>query len=557
MTDLDPTVFGHFKDALNTVIDQSKDAAPTEHPAKVVGRDEDGTLWARLYGSEKDTPITMSVVDASEGDLVGVKIVDGNSIMTWNTTSPAATVSQLEALAKKASTAVYPGSSFYNYIEAETAKIHYLTADELHSSVAFVDDLYAENITADDIISDHGSFQTLEADYGDFKDLVTDDFIAVNANIQTLNTNKANVSDLTATNAVVDSLSTKLAGIDISVINTLEAGYANINFANVNVANVAESWIKNLMVKGEIIAQSGNVFYLDAIQVNAANVTAGTLDVERLVVTEYDQQGNPHKYLVSFHENSQGQIVTQHEEISGANIEDRTLAANKLIVNSITTDEITVNDLRGTGGWINLHDGTFKYMTVAQGHESYTEEQKWAASPNGIWWDGSHLQIKADDISFTSGDSISSMVQDIEANDGNIEAMSTIVNQTASQLSLQVVDLQTVSDQLDSLESGDVADLRERVFETIPAYLTFGLDSNGNPLLTIGGGDDWGNFKLEISNTGLYIKGLTGSTETTPAYFDKDSLYIQEAEVVGNLYFGDWVWTARANGHMTLVKQRQ
>lgn len=530
MTDLDPTVFGHFKDSLNTVIDQSKDVVPEEHPAKVVGRDEDGTLWVRIYGAEKDTPVTMAVVDALEGDLVGVKIVDGNSIMTWNTTSPAATVNQVGNVSKRVSA----------------------VAGDVYMARAKIGDLEAENATINNLIAENATItnakiQNLEAEDARITNLVAENAEITEAAIGTLNANKANVTDLTATNGNITALVSKLAGFDTAVADFLAAEHLEVDLADIDVATVTEGWIKDLMVQGSMIVQNGTVYYLDAVEVNANNITAGTLDVQRLIIT--DQQTGE-KYLVHFVEDPQtGEMTPVSQKMDGNVVAPRTITADKLVANSITTNEITVNNLVGTGGWINLANGTFKYMNV---HTHEDDDDNWDDSSNGISWDGSSLQIKADNVELSSGESISSIVTDISGMGETLTQVQTTVNQTASGLEVVVIDLATVTDRVDSNDA-DLSQLNERVFETIPAYMTFGT-SDGQPMLTIGGGESWGQFKIEISNTGMYIRNI--ATSTTPAYFDKDALYIQQAEVVGNLYFGGWVWTARPNGHMTLIKKR-
>lgn len=552
MTDLDPTIFGHFKDSLNAVIDQSKDVVPEEHPAKVIGRDDEGTLWVRIYGAEKDTPVTMAVVDALEGDLVGVKIVDGNSIMTWNTTSPAATVNQLGRVTNRVVSIegdIRATNGKFVNLEAENARITNLVAENAEITNAKIQNLEAEDAYIENLVAEKADITDLQA---------------TNANIANLNAIKANVVDLTATNANITALVSKLAGFDTAVADFIAAQHLEVNLADIDVAAISEGWIKDLMVQGEIIAQSGQIFYLDSVHINAEKIDAGTLNVDRLIVTGQDGK----KYLVQV--NNQG--TPTYVEVADQ-INDRTLTATKLIANSITTNEITVNNLVGTGGWINLANGTFKYMNV---HSHEDDDDNWDDSSNGISWDGSSLQIKADNVELSSGESISSIVTDLEgkASNDDLSLLRSSVNQNAEGINVTIENITTLTNDLTNTNSdlstirqyvgepgdpnGLLSQLNERVFSTIPVYMDF-KSSNGHPLLTIGGGDDWGQFKLEISNTGLHI--INESTGSTPAYFTKDRLLINEAEVVGDLYFGTgdnagWQWTVRTNGHMTLRKNR-
>ena len=153
--------------------------------------------------------------------------------------------------------------------------------------------------------------------------------------------------------------------------NTIEANKADIDFANVNTATISDAWIKDLMVQGDMIAQSGTVYYLDAVQVNASNITAGTIDVERLIITV-----NNEKYLVHVNPSTG---VPVYEKLDGNVIEDLTITADKIVAGAITADKITTSNIVGSGGWINLRSGTFNYTNSTTGQ--------------GISWNGSQLLI--------------------------------------------------------------------------------------------------------------------------------------------------------------------
>ena len=514
MSDIDPTVFSGFKDSLIKVISQSQDSSLSEHPAIVKDVDSDGTIWVRMFGMNEETPVTATTSTVDIDDVVQVTIADGRARITGNRTQPSAGVSYID-----------------------------------NSIVLMLD---RSKLYVDEVAAGKGEFNELKANYAEFKTATIDDLTAANASITNLTADtaaisslvadKASISQLTATNANIDALVSKLAGFNTAVADFLQAQHLEVKLADIDVATVTEGWIKDLMVQGSMITQSGTIYYLDSVHVNADSIDAGTIDVDRLIVTGADGE----KYLV--HVDSQG--TPSYEKVEGNLVEDNTLAASKIIAHSITTDQITANNLSGTGGWINLSNGTFKYMNV---HSETTDAANWSASSNGISWDGSSLEIKANEIELSSGASVSSIVSDLDITGEAVELLQTELVQTSNSLTVTVTDLSTLQDQVDQTNS-DVSDLRQRVFITIPAYMTFEQTSGGAPLLSIGGGSSWTNFKMEISNTGLAI--VNESTGINPAWFTKDSMYIQEAEVKGNLYFGDWVWTARDNKHMTLLKKR-
>lgn len=170
----------------------------------------------------------------------------------------------------------------------------------------------------------------------------------------------------------VDRMVTRISNIEADYVktNVLEANYAQINAANIDSATIREAWVDNLLVQSGLIAHEGSIFELDAIQVNASKITTGTIDVERLIVTGQDG----HKYLV--HVDGE---TPSYEKLDGDIIEDLTITADKIVAGSITAQKITTENLVGTGGWINLHDGTFAYTNSQTGE--------------GISWDGSRLTI--------------------------------------------------------------------------------------------------------------------------------------------------------------------
>ena len=157
--------------------------------------------------------------------------------------------------------------------------------------------------------------------------------------------------------------------------NEIRANKADIDAANINTATIQSAWINKLMVQTGLLAKEGTIYTLDAIQVNASSITAGTIDVQRLIVTVDGQ-----KYMVHV----DGQGTPTYEKLDGNIIQPLTIAADRIISHSITTEQITAENLVGTNGWINMSEGTFFYGDGAT----------WDDTTNGILWDGINLKIK-------------------------------------------------------------------------------------------------------------------------------------------------------------------
>lgn len=130
-----------------------------------------------------------------------------------------------------------------------------------------------------------------------------------------LEANKAIINDLTA--------------------NTVTTEYLKANYAQINLANIENGCITNAMIGTEAVKTSqiadGSITDAKIVELTANKITAGTLDVERLIVTQNNQ-----KYL--FHINEDG--TTEYQKLNGNILEDRSITADKIVANAITANEI-------------------------------------------------------------------------------------------------------------------------------------------------------------------------------------------------------------------------
>ena len=136
--------------------------------------------------------------------------------------------------------------------------------------------------------------------------------------------------------------------------------YADIDFANIDTANINKAKVRDLftevgLIKQAVISEGHITGFLDAVQVNAASITAGTLIADRILLRGSNQS-------LVYALNNFGELTsTQVNTIDGYVLTDRTINADKIIAHSITANEITVENLIGANGWINLAQGTFNY----------------------------------------------------------------------------------------------------------------------------------------------------------------------------------------------------
>lgn len=327
-------------EAIGAVIDSKLSNAmrggKSSTKATVTGVDSEGKTWVRVAGADRDTPVRRSAVEASVGDMVSVTIGNGMAVIDANLTDPAASGKRVDDVSDKAKKA--------NDLAAKTAVKANMISDVLYahdgrfghleSETAYIRDLKADNITTDNISATVGY-----------------------------------IEDLTSKNITAQNIEADHAKVD-----SLDADYARIDTANIDTATIREAWVDALMVQTGLITHGATAYELDAIQVNASKIKTGTLDVERLIVTQ-----NGQKYLIHV-DTSGGTPVTTYEKLDGNVIEDLTITADKIVAGAITAQKITTENIVGSGGWINLRNGTFNYVNATTGE--------------GIAWDGSHLTIK-------------------------------------------------------------------------------------------------------------------------------------------------------------------
>ena len=145
------------------------------------------------------------------------------------------------------------------------------------------------------------------------------------------------------------------ASFDYVKANCADINLANIDTANINKAKVRDLFTEVGLIKQAVISEGHITGFLDAVQVNAASITAGTLETDRLLL-----RGSTGSIVYEL--NNFGELTsTQVNTIDGYVLTDRTINSDKIVAHSITAYEITVENLIGANGWINLAQGTFNY----------------------------------------------------------------------------------------------------------------------------------------------------------------------------------------------------
>lgn len=149
-----------------------------------------------------------------------------------------------------------------------------------------------------------------------------------------------------------ENFDAKVAEIKELIVDEIDGKYANIDLANIDIANINVGKIGELFAKVGLIDRAtiveGHITgFLDAVEVNANKITAGTLIADRILLSGGDKG-------VLYALNNLGELTsTNVDSLDGYVLTDRTITADKIIAKSITTNELDVNQIFGNEAVLN------------------------------------------------------------------------------------------------------------------------------------------------------------------------------------------------------------
>ena len=249
---------------------------PYDTQAEVL-RVENGVAWVHIPGGVDETPVRLTI-NAKKGDNVNLHVANGTAWITGNSTNPPTDDStanyavNISNEVKKDVTVLNnivveeieaTNARFIN-VEADTAKIHDLTADKLHATVGYIDDLTADSITAQDISASSGYVKDLKSNNIEASNIVAD-----HGTIENLDSNYAHIK-----NGVIDN-----AKINYADVNDLSAHYAEIQNGHINSALINTAAI----VDEQVFTVEGNkatIKEINADNINVRNLNAKNLKIE-------------------------------------------------------------------------------------------------------------------------------------------------------------------------------------------------------------------------------------------------------------------------------------
>lgn len=197
--------------------------------------------------------------------------------------------------------------------EAETSDFRgpmQLSLDRAYTELLAVNVLLADKVTADWVKANT---------------ITTDQLEATNAKISQLEADTVKTSELTAVKAEITE----------AVVESIDAKYADIELANVETASIGTLFAKVGLLNSATIVDGHVTGYLDAVNVNADSITAGTLSVDRLVI-----RGSSESIIYEINSITGALQAVNADTINGEVLTPRTINADRIIASSITTTEL-------------------------------------------------------------------------------------------------------------------------------------------------------------------------------------------------------------------------
>ena len=380
------------------------------------------------------------------------------------------------------------------FVTNETINNNYLTKEDINnkfSTIETIDRAFAKANTdigtLEKLLEDKADNESveiqrvyvheIEADVGVFKDITTENFTATNANIETLNANKANITDLEAVSVNVDNLTANKA--DIADLNTTNATIANLdaNKANVTDLQATNASITNLDTKkanvtdlnatnaavNNLNAKKANVTDLNVTNENVTNLNASKANVVDLnsananIGTLQTKVGDIDTLLAGNLSSSNiqsGGITSDRLNVSDGFITNamiNSLDAGKINTGEINTTDVTISSDSGNlqifDNTIQINDANTTRVQIGKDASNDYSMYVWDASGN-LMFDA--LGIHEDAIK--SGIIRNSMVAIDAAISGSkldIESVITSVNGATSNINSSKVNLSTENQTLD------------------------------------------------------------------------------------------------------------
>lgn len=186
-----------------------------------------------------------------------------------------------------------------------------------------------------DLTADNAYIENLKATIGEFGYITAENADLTYATITSLRAVDGKIDTLTAKAITTDNLKAKVATLGYLSAESADLKYANIKLSNIEVADIATLFTEVGLIDRATIVEGHITGFLDSVEVNAANITAGTLVADRILLK------GENGLLYSL--NNLGELQSKTiDTLDGYILTDRTVNADKIVAKSITANELDV-----------------------------------------------------------------------------------------------------------------------------------------------------------------------------------------------------------------------
>ena len=350
-------------DLVSQFVKVMKPEKKTDKETTVYGKtvEYNGSTYVQLDGSDLLTPVS-TTADTKPGERVSVLIKNHTATVTGNVTSPAARSGDVKDLGNKITEVeiLVADKVSTSQLEAEKARIDTLVSenvtirDRLTASEADIDTIQANNViisgkitaaeadienlkttkisveiadakyaTIENLDATNVEVNNLKSTYGEFKDLATNKFTAIEADIETLDTEK-----LSAT--------------------TADAKYATIDFSNIGKAAIEHFYATSGIIKDLVIGDTSVTGKLVGVTITGDLIEGGTVKADKLVVLGSDGL----YYKLNTNGVTTTAEQTEYNSLSGSVITAKSITAEKVNVDDLVAFDATIGGFNITANAI-------------------------------------------------------------------------------------------------------------------------------------------------------------------------------------------------------------
>ena len=181
--------------------------------------------------------------------------------------------------------------------------------------------------------------QAIDRTYAEL--LTVNRIVATKVDADWVKANTVTADKIEAVNAEIDDIKANMLTVETADIKYANVTLGNIDTANIDKANIGILFNEVGLIDRATIVDGHITGFLDAVEINANNITAGTLIADRILL-----KGSESGLLYAL--NNLGELTSiEVDTLDGTILTQRTVTADKLVANSITANELDVTNIFG------------------------------------------------------------------------------------------------------------------------------------------------------------------------------------------------------------------